>query len=45
VVIQGVACRQAAHMVAVKLEDNYEEDISIFVLGTTAQHNGKGARI
>ena len=36
VVIQGVVCRQAAHMVAVKLEDNYEEDISIFVLGTTA---------
>ena len=45
VVIQEVACRQAAHMVAVKLEDNYEEDISIFVLGTAAWHNGKGARI
>ena len=31
------------HTAAVKLDDSYEEDISLFVLGTAVQHNSFGA--
>ena len=43
VVIQEVVCRQVVHTVEVKLEDNYEKDISIFMLGTAARLNSYGA--
>ena len=41
--IQVVATTLVVLMAAVKLDDSYEEDISLFVLGAYARHIGYGA--
>ena len=41
--IQVVATTLVVLMAAVKLDDSYEEDISLFVLGAAVQHNSFGA--